>query len=177
MGSHVFAQRLLDAGRGVELMIALDMVGYFSDEPGSQDLPSSLLRPLYPDRGDFIAVVGDLRAGTLDRQVKRGLMATHALAVHSFRAPAVLAPVHWSDHVSFRRLGLPGVQVTDTAFMRYPHYHTAGGHAREARLRAHGDGSWRRSTACSGRSCGSSGSLPADNRTAAPATTTMPDLA
>ena len=31
----------------------------------------------------------------------------------------------WSDHLSFRKLGLPGVQVTDTAFMRYPYYHTA----------------------------------------------------
>jgi Zn-dependent M28 family amino/carboxypeptidase len=33
--------------------------------------------------------------------------------------------VRLSDHGSFRRLGMPAVQVTDTAFMRYPAYHRA----------------------------------------------------
>lgn len=126
MGSHVFAESLKREGREVEWMVALDMVGYFSDTPGSQQFPSGLMRLLYPDRGDFIAVVGDLRAGpTIDR-VKRGMLATEALPVYSLRAPASVAPVLWSDHASFRRLGFPGVQVTDTAFMRYVHYHTAG---------------------------------------------------
>jgi len=126
MGSYIFAQSLLSRGRAVDRMVALDMVGYFSDAPRSQSLPLRLLQPLYPDRGDFIAVVGDLRSGRSIGRIKRGLIATGSIPVHSFRAPAALAPVLWSDHLSFRRLGFPGVQVTDTAFMRYSRYHTAG---------------------------------------------------
>jgi len=33
--------------------------------------------------------------------------------------------VAWSDHFSFWRLGYRALMVTDTAFYRYPHYHTA----------------------------------------------------
>ena len=52
------------------------------------------------------------------------MKAVNSLPVRSFRAPSRWAPVHLSDHGSFRRLGLPGVQITDTAFMRLPSYHT-----------------------------------------------------
>ena len=45
--------------------------------------------------------------------------------VRSFRAPASVPGVDWSDHLSFRRLGMPGVLVTDTAFQRNTTYHTA----------------------------------------------------
>jgi len=125
MGSHVFAQRLVDRGERVELMIALDLVGYYSDEPGSQRFPVPGLGLFYPSKGDFVAVIGDMRAGPWLKRVKRGMRAMDAIPVHSFRASPGIAPVHLSDHLAFRRLGLPGVQVTDTAFMRYPHYHSA----------------------------------------------------
>lgn len=125
MGSHVFAQRLVDRGEHVELMVALDLVGYFSDERGSQKFPFPGLGLFYPSRGDFIAVVGDLQSGRWIKRVKRGMLAMDSIPVHSFRAPPSLAAVHLSDHLAFRRLGLPGVQLTDTAFMRFPYYHTA----------------------------------------------------
>lgn len=125
MGSYVFAERLKQQNVAVELMIALDLVGYFSEAPRSQHFPHPLLRLLYPSRGNFIAVVGDLRAGSWIKRVKHGMLSVQALPVESFRAPAWLAPIHFSDHYSFRRLGLPGVLITDTAFMRYPYYHTA----------------------------------------------------
>jgi hypothetical protein len=32
--------------------------------------------------------------------------------------------VSWSDQLSFWRAGYPGVMVTDTAFYRYPYYHS-----------------------------------------------------
>ncbi len=124
MGSHVFASSLVERNVPVDLMVALDLVGYYSDEPGSQHFPVPGLGWLYPSKGNFVAVVGDLASGTWIRRVKREMRSTRAIEVHSFRAPAALAGVDWSDHYSFRKLGLPGVLVTDTAFMRYPHYHT-----------------------------------------------------
>jgi hypothetical protein len=125
MGSHFFAKRLQQRGVRLDLMIALDLVGYYSDDPGSQGFPVPGMRLLYPNAGNFVAVVGDLRAGRWLRRVKREMRSTRTLEVYSFRAPAALAGVDWSDHYSFRKLGLPGVLVTDTAFLRYPHYHTA----------------------------------------------------
>ena len=125
MGSYRFARRLSRSDVAVELMVALDGVGAFSDEPGSQQLPASWMRPLYPSRGDFLAVVGTLDQGKAIGRVKRGIMATRALPVHSFRAPEAIDGVSWSDHLSFERTGVPAVLVTDTAFMRNPRYHTA----------------------------------------------------
>jgi Zn-dependent M28 family amino/carboxypeptidase len=123
MGSHVFARGLREAGVQVESMISLDLVGYFSDAPGSQRLPLPGLSLLYPDRGDFIAVVGDMKSGPTIMRVKHGILASGAIPVHSFRAPASRFPVLLSDHWSFRQMGFPAVQITDTAFMRYPYYH------------------------------------------------------
>jgi len=126
MGSYRFALWLAERKVPVDLMVALDLVGRFSEKPGSQRFPLPGLGLFYPDRGDFIAVVGDLRSGSAIRRVKRAMLATRALPVESFRAPAGLAGVRWSDHHSFRRLGHRAVLVTDTAFLRNDDYHTAG---------------------------------------------------
>jgi Zn-dependent M28 family amino/carboxypeptidase len=124
MGSARFAE---DLGRilvVVDLMIALYMFGYYSDRPGSQSFPFPGFGALYPRSGDFAAIVGDLGAGAAIRRVKRGMHAARAIPVRSFRAPSFVEGVHWSDHVSFRRRGIPAVLVTDTAFLRNPNYHT-----------------------------------------------------
>jgi len=126
MGSYRFARELREREVAVDLMVALDLVGRYSERPGSQRFPLPGLGLLYPDRGNFIAVVGDLRSGGPIRRVKRAMLATRELPVESFRAPAAMAGVRWSDHHSFRRLGLPAVLVTDTAYMRNDDYHTSG---------------------------------------------------
>jgi Zn-dependent M28 family amino/carboxypeptidase len=124
MGSYRFAKSLREEGRRVVIMVALDLVGRFSDEPGSQKMPFPGLGLLYPDRGNFVAVVGDLRSGSAIKRVRSGMLATGALPVRSFRAPAAMPGVHWSDHSSFRRFDMPSVLVTDTAYLRNPDYHT-----------------------------------------------------
>ena len=123
MGSHHFAQEIKNKKVSVELMIALDCVGYFSDEPGSQLVPLTLLRRYYPSEGNFIGVVGDTGAGQWIKKVKRGMRSADALPVLSFRGPSAIPGIDWSDHYWFRRLGLPGVLVTDTAMMRNTNYH------------------------------------------------------
>ena len=125
MGSARLARKLIEDETPIDLMVALDLVGYFSDEPGSQHTPMTGLGLLYPSKGNFIAVVGDMGAGRWIHQVKRGMLRSRALPVISFRAPSALPGVLWSDHLWFRRLGLPGVLVSDTAFLRTPHYHRA----------------------------------------------------
>jgi len=124
MGSAHYARALQRDHARVELMVALDLVGYFSDEPGSQAFPLPGLRLLYPGRGDFIAVVGDLGAGRWIRAVKKGMRSAGSIPVYSFRGPSSVPGIDWSDHLSFRKLGMPGVLVTDTAFLRNPNYHS-----------------------------------------------------
>ena len=128
MGSYRYARHLADSGVQVELMVSLEMLGCFRDEPGSQRFPSSALGWLYPGRGNFIAVIGDLRSGRAIARVKRAMLETGAIPVYSFRGPSWVPGVDWSDHSSFRRLGFPAVMVTDTAFLRNPRYHTRRGH-------------------------------------------------
>ena len=75
------------------------------------------------------------RDGVIVRKVIGGTEWDSEANVESFRrhtqfpseggaAPASIEGVGWSDHWSFWKEGYPAVMVTDTAPLRYPHYHT-----------------------------------------------------
>lgn len=125
MGSAVHAKTLKDAQVSVRLMISLEMIGYFSDAPGSQRFPSAAMAALYPTTGNFIAVVGDMTSGLLVRGIKRRMLAASDLPVYSMNAPASVMGVDLSDHRSYWAQGYPAVMITDTAFFRNAAYHTA----------------------------------------------------
>jgi hypothetical protein len=123
MGSSVYARELREQGLEVEAMLSLESVGYFSDAPGSQRYPK-IVAPLYPDAGNFIAVVGKNRSRKLVRAVVGGLERHGPVPVESIAAPATITGIDWSDHWSFWQAGWPAaVMVTDTAVFRNPHYH------------------------------------------------------
>jgi hypothetical protein len=124
MGSFRYAQFLAERGVDVGLMVSIEMIGCFRDDAGSQRYPLRAFRLIYPDRGDFLAVVGDLESTSALREVKRALLSTGSLPIRSFRGPTWIPGVDWSDHMSFRRLGVRAAMVTDTAFLRNPRYHT-----------------------------------------------------
>lgn len=124
MGSAVHARSLSEAGFSVRAMLCLEMIGCFSEEPGSQSFPFPPLRLFYPGRGDFIAVVGNLRGAGLVRRVKRAMRGASDLPVHSISAPSLVPGVDLSDHASYWREGFPAVMITDTAFYRNDRYHT-----------------------------------------------------
>ena len=125
MGSAHFARRLRDRNIDVNLMIALDGVGRYSDEPGSQSFPMPAVGFLYPSAGNFIAVVGNMNSGRSLRRVKSAILSTRSIAVATFRAPAVVQGVDWSDHASFWRYDMPAVLLTDTLYARHGDYHSA----------------------------------------------------
>jgi hypothetical protein len=125
MGSRVHATALKTEGVAVRAMICLEMIGYFSDTPNSQDLPHPLLRLFYPSKANFIAVIGRIGDGRLVRQVKSAMRGATDLGVYSMNAPTWVAGVDFSDHRNYWALGYPAVMVTDTAFYRNDHYHTA----------------------------------------------------
>jgi Zn-dependent M28 family amino/carboxypeptidase len=125
MGSAVHAASLRRAGVGVRLMICLEMLGCFSDRPGSQAFPTPILKLFYPGTGDFIAVVGRIGQGRVTRRTKTAMRRGSDLPVHSINGPRFLPGVDLSDHASYWDAGFPAVMITDTAFYRNPRYHTA----------------------------------------------------
>jgi Zn-dependent M28 family amino/carboxypeptidase len=125
MGSARHARSLRASNRNVELMLSLEMIGYFSDEPGSQRLPDRSLAWLYPDRGNFIALVGRLDDFGLMRKVKAAMAGATPLPVRSLNASPTMQGIDFSDHLSYWNEGMPAIMVTDTAFLRNPNYHRA----------------------------------------------------
>lgn len=124
MGSHVHAKSLSEAGIDVKLMISVEMIGYFSDEPGSQHYPVPGLSLIYPDKGNFVAVIGRAFDRAPVARVKALMQTGNTLPVYSLNAPANVPGIDFSDHLSFWRNGQPAIMVTDTAFLRNPNYHT-----------------------------------------------------
>ena len=125
MGSAVHANALKNEKRQIELMIALEMIGYFKDEPGSQTYPVKFLSRLYPDTGNFIAVIGRLKERKQTRKVKALMMGATDLPVQSINAPNVIEGLDFSDHRNYWQAGFPAIMITDTAFLRNHNYHTA----------------------------------------------------
>jgi hypothetical protein len=122
MGSFVSAKAFRTKGETVRAMFSLEMLGYYRDAPGSQKYPAPLSL-LYPNRGDFIAFVGDLGARALVRRAIRSFRKNAAFPSQGLAAPAFVPGITRSDHWSFRRHGFPALMVTDTAYHRNPHYH------------------------------------------------------
>ncbi|MTJ09963.1 M20/M25/M40 family metallo-hydrolase [Anabaena sp. UHCC 0204] len=105
-------------------VIIMDMLGYACYIPGCQQYPAGL--PVTPpsDKGDFLAVVGDLE----------NLQLLNAFQNSSENLPKILkVPIPFkglltpdtlrSDHAPFWYQGIGAVLVTDTANLRSPHYH------------------------------------------------------
>ena len=123
MGSAVHAQSMVRAGIPVRLMISLEMIGYYCDQPGCQSYPVGLLEAVYPDTGDFIAVVGQL--GSNEPARLREYLRDHAsVDSESINAPALLQGIDFSDHRSYWAHDIDAIMVTDTAFFRNRAYHT-----------------------------------------------------
>jgi len=123
MGSYKYAKSLRKNRISVRGMICLEMIGFFSDKPGSQAFPLFFMDRIYPDAGNFIALAGNMRSRTWTLEVKKHFASGTSLPVESINAPAIVIGVDFSDHWSFNKFRYPAVMVTDTAFYRNPNYH------------------------------------------------------
>jgi len=126
MGSFVHAQWLREKGVKVKLTICLEMIGYYTDEPHSQNFPLFLGRLLYPSTGNFAAVVGDFTNVNSVRQVKGAMATVDGVDTYSLNAPSFFGGVNLSDHRNYWQKGYDAVMITDTAFFRNKAYHTVG---------------------------------------------------
>ncbi len=126
MGSAVHAKYCYDNNIEIKAMICLEMIGYFTDQKNSQDYPIDALKLIYPNTGDFIAVVGKVGKAKLTRHMKRSMIKGSNIPVESISAPPSMPGIDFSDHLNYWNFGYPAVMITNTAFYRNHQYHETG---------------------------------------------------
>ena len=125
LGGAFHAESCRQQNRSLLGMVSLEMLGYCSHEPGSQTLPEGL-QGIYSDVGNFIAVVGNQNSGDLIQHFAEAFQRVDQLPCESLQVPdngLPLPPTRLSDHSPFWDAGFPALMITDTSFLRNPHYH------------------------------------------------------
>jgi hypothetical protein len=126
MGSFQHAKNIKNDD--IELVIVLEMIGYFSEKENSQSFPISFLKYIYPTKGNFIAVVSNFSNSLKTRKVKSRFDAffqkNKIIEIESINAPAIISWIDFSDHRNYWKFDIPAVMITDTAFYRNKNYHT-----------------------------------------------------
>ncbi|MBI4609505.1 MAG: M28 family peptidase [Candidatus Rokubacteria bacterium] len=125
MGSRLHALNARRRHEKIVAMVSLETLGYYAHGAGSQRYPFPF-GAFYPDRADFLAVVGNLASRPLVVEFLRHLMAATDFPVEGVATFPWIPGVDWSDHWSFWKEGYPAVMLTDTALYRYPEYHSPG---------------------------------------------------
>jgi len=121
LGSRHFVNGVAGRRQRIVGVLDLEMVGFTGPE---QAAPLGIQAP---PRGDFVGVVGNKASAhlveTYAEAVKRFVpdlpLETMIVEGNGERLPLV----RLSDHASFWDAGCPAIMITDTAFLRNPHYH------------------------------------------------------
>ena len=129
MGSQYHARGARLRGEQIIGMLCLEMVGYYSSAVGSQSIPSSIpkwLHRFFPQRGNFLAAVGNMPSWKLCWQFRRGFkLGARRMPLFSICLPEKINEIRLSDNSSFWDQGYPALMLTDTSFLRNPNYHQA----------------------------------------------------
>ncbi len=141
VGSRAYAKAAKARGEEIHLAIVFEMIGFTSDQPGSQKVPQGL-EQIFPNvpsflteregRGDFIALVfnkgaEELVSPLLSSGKSHGLPALGLAVPDQLLTHPGIQDLRRSDHSSFWDVGVPAVMITDTSEFRYPAYHCRNG--------------------------------------------------
>lgn len=139
IGSQAYVQSGIKPWEQVEGVLNMEMIGYYSDEPNSQELPFGF-GTLFPEavqtinanenRGDFITIVGNQSSQPLiDIYEQACDMYVPGLKYIPLTVPGngQIAPdLRRSDHARFWDAGYQALMLTDGANFRNKNYHTPG---------------------------------------------------
>ena len=117
MGSYLYARRSFELKEDIKVMMSMDALGIFKYAPGTQKLPFPFSL-FYPDRGNFLAFIGNLPSRSWVKEVTAGFKRGSSFPIKAGVAPEWVEGVTWSDHRSFYKFGYPGMQITDTGAFR-----------------------------------------------------------
>ncbi|MEI8011924.1 MAG: M28 family peptidase [Candidatus Omnitrophota bacterium] len=122
MGSRVFVDEAGKKKIGIRYAIILEMIGFYDDKWFSQKY-FPLIGPFYPNRANFITVIGNYRSRKLAALVKNGINKEGIILAQALVAPENIPGINFSDHASFWLKGIPAAMITDTAYLRNANYH------------------------------------------------------
>jgi Zn-dependent M28 family amino/carboxypeptidase len=128
MGSQIHARGCRGRGESIYAMLALEMVGFYRDEVGSQSLPPGIprgLKWLFPKRANFLAAVANPKSARLLWPFRRGFKRGSKMPLFTVALPESIHEIRRSDNSSFWDQGYPALMITDTSFLRNPNYHEA----------------------------------------------------
>ncbi|NOR44262.1 MAG: M28 family peptidase [Candidatus Delongbacteria bacterium] len=125
MGSYQFAKFGEENNWKVKEMIALDMIGYYTDEE-VQEYPTALFKLLYPSKGNFIAAISDFSSSGYADDFQQHAEALDQIECIQLAAPTSLPGIDFSDHLNYWNLGYKAFMITNTAFYRNKEYHSFG---------------------------------------------------
>lgn len=123
MGSYVHAKSIAQNKDNIIGMICYEMIGYFSDVPGSQNYPYEQMRMIFPDKGNFITAVGVEKYADFNNRVYKGMKKDAGIDVQRINMPAEMGLADMSDQRNYWKFGIPAMMINDTSFLRNPHYH------------------------------------------------------
>lgn len=123
MGSLVRARNAKDGGDDVVAMLALEMLGYYSDGPVRPEVArlTAALGIETPADENFVAIAAWPVSAALVRRVHE--VWDGAVPSVPVVGPASLVSIGASDHWSYWQVAYPAAMVTDTAYFRNPNYH------------------------------------------------------
>lgn len=138
VGSNLYLSNQIHSADKIQGAINFEMIGYYSNEPNSQTLPTGF-NILFPDafnevvrnqyRGNFITNVGNtISASLIAAYQKNATECVPNLKVISLTVPGkgeLVPDLRRSDHASFWDKNIPALMLTDGANFRNKRYHTA----------------------------------------------------
>jgi len=123
MGSYIHAKSVYDQKEDIVGMICYEMIGYFSDEPGSQTFPVPELAKIYPDTGNYIVVVGIEKCKQFSETMHRLMSEQSGINVEKIVFPDGNGLAGRSDQRNYWEFEYDAVMISDTSFLRNPNYH------------------------------------------------------
>lgn len=122
MGSRVHAAGCRARGETLVGMWSLEMLGYYTDLPGTQDYPWPV-GYFFPSEGNFLGFVSDWASRALTQASIGAFRRSVRFPSEGLAAPVPVPGIDLSDHWSFWQEGYPAVMVVDGGPYRNPHYH------------------------------------------------------
>ncbi|MFT6845283.1 MAG: hypothetical protein ACJAUV_001476 [Flavobacteriales bacterium] len=124
MGSFVHAKTLKDRKAKVKAMIALDMVGYYSDESGSQAYPTRMMKMKHPNKGNFVALISnDNLLQEYLNIIESDIEDAADIKVETFRGETGSPALDFADHYNYAVYGWEAILVSNTGAWRNQNYH------------------------------------------------------
>lgn len=121
MGSYKHAESVKDQKEDLIGVINYEMIGYFNDE--EQPYPDPRLKARYPEKANFIAVVGQQKYHDFNQKVFDSMKAGARIDIQIIDDPMVEGLAGLSDQRSYWEFDIPALMINDTSFIRNQNYH------------------------------------------------------